>query len=48
VPAARSPSADAFCREFPSGGGRREAAGIGQLPEGRLPEFIERFRRAYG
>ena len=47
VPAERSLSADAFCRQFPSGGGRREAAGIGRLPEGDLQEFIERFRRAY-
>jgi hypothetical protein len=47
VPAARSPSADAFCREFPSGGGRREAAGIERLPEGRMQEFMARFRGAY-
>jgi hypothetical protein len=48
VPAERPLSADAFCREFPSGGGRREAAGITLLPQGRLQEFMERFRRAYG
>lgn len=47
VPAARSPSADAFCREFPSGGGRREAAGIERLPEGRVQEFMARFRGVY-
>ena len=47
VPAARSPSADAFCRGFPSGGGRREAAGIEQLPEARVAEFMERFRATY-
>jgi hypothetical protein len=48
VPAARSLSAEAFCRRFPSGGGRREAAGIDALPEGRLGEFIENFGTAFG
>jgi hypothetical protein len=48
VPAARSLSAEAFCRRFPSGGGRREAAGIDALPEGRLAEFIESFGTAFG
>jgi hypothetical protein len=47
VPAARPLSADAFCRGFPSGGGRREAAGITHLPRERLEEFDERFRGAY-
>jgi hypothetical protein len=48
VPAERALSADAFCREFPSGGGRREAAGIGLVPERILQEFIGRFRAEYG
>jgi hypothetical protein len=48
VPAARSPGADAFCREFPTGGGRREAAGIGLVSESDLEEFVARFRAAYG
>jgi hypothetical protein len=47
VPAARPLGADAFCREFPSGGGRRGAAGIEHLPEERMEEFIARFRNAY-
>lgn len=47
VPAARPLSADAFCREFPSGGGRREAAGIERLPEGLMDEFMTRFRSVY-
>ena len=47
VPAARSPGADAFCREFPTGGGRREAAGIGLVPGRGLDEFIGRFRASY-
>ena len=48
VPAARSLSAEAFCRRFPSGGGRREAAGIDALPDGRLGELIESFGKAFG
>lgn len=35
--------ADELCRRFPSGGGRQAAAGINQLPQASLPEFIERF-----
>lgn len=48
VPAARSLSAEAFCRRFPSGGGRREAAGIDALPDGRLGEFVESFGTTFG
>lgn len=48
VPAERTLSAEAFCRRFPSGGGRREAAGIDALPEERLGEFIESFAAAFG
>jgi hypothetical protein len=47
VPAERSLSADAFCRGFPSGGGRREAAGIEHLPERCVEDFMARFRGAY-
>jgi len=47
VPEAGETSADAFCREFPSGGGRRTAAGIDDLPEERLKEFIERFAASF-
>jgi len=42
-----SRGADTLCREFPSGGGRRAAAGINQLPPGQLQEFIQRFRECY-
>ena len=48
VPEARGTSADAFCADFPTGGGRRGAAGIDDLPEERVQEFIERFGAAYG
>jgi hypothetical protein len=43
APADARSGADAFCRQFPSGGGRREAAGIDHLPERRIQAFIERF-----
>jgi hypothetical protein len=46
-PGARS-SADAFCRQFPTGGGRCEAGGIDELPNERLEEFLERFSAAFG
>jgi hypothetical protein len=48
VPGARSLSAEAFCRRFPTGGGRREAAGIDALPGERLRELIESFGTAFG
>jgi hypothetical protein len=48
VPEASETSADAFCRLFPTGGGRRGAAGIDDLPEERTQEFIDRFSAAFG
>lgn len=39
--------ADAVCRTFPSGGGRPAAAGINELPEERLPEFLKALTTAY-
>ncbi|HUL94095.1 MAG TPA: acetyltransferase [Burkholderiales bacterium] len=48
VPETSGTSADAFCREFPSGGGRRTAAGIDELPEERLAELVERFAATFG
>jgi hypothetical protein len=32
-----------LCREYPTGGGRQEAAGIDDLPEAEVPGFILRF-----
>jgi hypothetical protein len=47
----RSPAsagnADAFCRQFESGGGRAASAGINHLPADRLDEFIGRFQQAF-
>ncbi len=39
--------ADELCRAFPTGGGRKAAAGINHLPESELERFIERFRLMY-
>lgn len=41
-------SADGLAREFPTGGGRREAAGIDDLPEHLLPGFLVRFEEYFG
>ncbi len=39
--------ADTLCRRFPTGGGRRGAAGINRLPEDRFAEFVAAFEAAY-
>jgi hypothetical protein len=39
--------ADAFCRQFATGGGRVEAAGINHLPADAVEEFARRFERAF-
>jgi hypothetical protein len=41
------PSAVEFCRRFPTGGGRRAAAGVDVLPESHLNDFLEAFEEAY-
>lgn len=40
--------ADALCRQFPSGGGRKAAAGINSLAQDSVAEFVERFERQFG
>jgi hypothetical protein len=47
TPADARASAEAFCRQYPTGGGRREAAGIDDLPDELLEEFLERFNAAF-
>ena len=47
VPAGRATSADAFCREFETGGGRKLAAGIDCLQETDVDIFVERFEARY-
>jgi len=39
--------ADELCKEFPSGGGRKGAAGINQLPLDQLNRFIDRMNYKY-
>ncbi len=39
--------ADELCRQFPTGGGRKAAAGINQLPEERFDEFVAKFKQAF-
>jgi hypothetical protein len=39
--------ADELCRQFPTGGGRKAAAGINVLPADRLPDFIRAFYTIY-
>jgi hypothetical protein len=47
VPADAAVSADTFCRQFPTGGGRRTAAGINQLPEARREDFFSAFEEQF-
>ena len=46
-PRGGGPSAVEFCRRFPTGGGRRAAAGVDVLPESHLNDFLEAFEEAY-
>jgi hypothetical protein len=47
APPGCGPSAAEFCRRFPTGGGRRGAAGIERLEGGELPHFVRAFEQAY-
>jgi len=47
VPADAAVSAEAFCRRFPTGGGRRTAAGINHLPAERLAHFTDEFETQF-
>ena len=47
APKARPEGADALCRAFPTGGGRKAAAGINALPETDLPKFLEAFEAGF-
>jgi len=39
--------ADELCMQFPSGGGRKAAAGINALPSDMFDHFIGSFRHMY-
>ena len=47
APVAVRTGADALCRQFMTGGGRAEAAGINHLPREAFPEFARRFDQAF-
>jgi hypothetical protein len=48
APVARPTGADELCRRFPSGGGRKAAAGINDLPEAEVERFVAEFSAAFG
>ena len=48
APYNRKDGADELCRQFPSGGGRKAAAGINALAEDSLPKFIDEFNDQFG
>jgi len=48
APYNRKDGADELCRQFPTGGGRKAAAGINALPEESLEFFVERFNTQFG
>lgn len=47
APLATKEGADELCRQFPTGGGRKAAAGVNHLPAEMLDEFIDKFRQAF-
>jgi len=48
APYSRKLGADDLCRQFPSGGGRKAAAGINVLAYDSLAEFLDKFNKAFG
>ncbi len=47
APLTTKSGADELCRQFPTGGGRKAAAGINDLPSDQLDAFVAAFRQAY-
>jgi len=47
APMATGTGADALCRQFPTGGGRKAAAGIDYLPDDSYDEFVRQFIAAF-
>jgi single-stranded DNA-specific DHH superfamily exonuclease len=47
APLTNKTGADELCSAFPTGGGRKGAAGINHLPKEQLSEFIQRFASKY-
>ena len=48
APLNKREGADALCMAFPTGGGRKAAAGINKLPADQLDAFTEKFIAAFG
>lgn len=47
APLSNKTGADALCMEFPTGGGRKAAAGINELPAEMLAQFLDRLDEVY-
>jgi hypothetical protein len=47
APLAQPTGAEVLCRGFPTGGGRRAAAGINHLPESAFDAFVDAFLAAF-
>lgn len=48
APLSRKSGADELCMQFPTGGGRKAAAGINVLPAAMFDDFVAAFRQMYG
>lgn len=48
APLSNKTGADELCRQFATGGGRKAAAGINQLPENEYDRFVQAFMAMYG
>ena len=48
APLADKTGADTLCMQFPTGGGRKAAAGVNALPADMLDAFIQAFTCQYG
>jgi len=47
APLATKEGADTLCRQFPTGGGRKGAAGINHLPVDSYSQFVDQFRDTF-
>jgi hypothetical protein len=47
APLSNKTDADTLCMEFPTGGGRKAAAGINALPADMLEAFLDRLDSIY-
>jgi hypothetical protein len=48
APLQNKQNADTLCRTFPTGGGRAAAAGINNLPQELLQDFLSKFEEVFG